>query len=67
MNDLKPHKHGDEGIGSTHSCCKRRLKEMGGKATCCVCDPHLPCDFRPNANMKKPDIKVKKYKQIKLY
>jgi len=46
MNDLKPYKHGDEGKGSTHMCCKTRLKKMGSKATCCICDPHLPCDFR---------------------
>lgn len=62
--DLTPFKHGSEG---THMCCNRRLREMGDKATCCVCDPHLPCDLRPGVGVKKQDTKVKKYKRAKLF
>lgn len=35
MNDLKPHRHGDEGEGSTHYACPDRL----GK-NCCGCTRH---------------------------
>jgi len=62
--NLKQFKHGSE---RTHIYCNRRFKELGVKATCCVCDPHLPCDLRPKANMKKPDANVKKYRPIKLF
>lgn len=62
--DLKQFNHGSEG---THYCCNRRLKELGMKATCCVCDSHLPCDLRPKASIKKPDKKIKKYRPIKLF
>lgn len=31
--------------GETHSCCNKRLKEMGGKAQCCYCVPHDGCEF----------------------
>lgn len=40
MNDLLPHKHGDEGEGSTHSCCPEISKKMGGKTICCECTGH---------------------------
>lgn len=40
MGDMDPFRHGEEG---THICCKRRIDEEGGKATCCVCNPHKNC------------------------
>ena len=48
MNDLKPFQHGEEG---THSVCKNRLKKEGGKATCCVCNPHENCGKKSGGGM----------------
>jgi hypothetical protein len=63
--DLKPFKHGSEG---THSCCNTRLKEMGGKATCCYCDPHLFCDIKiAELKKKKFTPKPKNYNRTKLF
>ena len=41
MNDLKPHKHGDEGAGATHSSCDRHF--IGGESTCCACTKKKNC------------------------
>ena len=49
MNDLKPFVHGEEG---THYVCDNRLKEEGGKAICCECNPHEDCDMN---NKKEVD------------
>ena len=38
--ELKGMKHGHEG---THSVCDVRLKKGGGKARCCICEPHDEC------------------------
>ena len=38
--ELKPFKHGEE---NTHCCCDKRLKEEGGQARCCYCNPHNDC------------------------
>lgn len=42
MNDVAPFRHGDEG---THIACQPRIKAEGGKATCCVCNPHEGCEL----------------------
>jgi hypothetical protein len=63
--DLKPFKHGSEG---THCVCKTRLEEMGGKATCCICDPHLFCDIKiAELKKKKFTPKPKNYNRTKLF
>lgn len=53
MNDIKPHRHGDEGEGSTHSCCNARLKAEGGKARCCYCVPHEDCGLTQRGAVSK--------------
>jgi len=58
MNDLLPHKHGDEGEGSTHFACNNRIKKEGGKATCCACVPHEECELE-NKTMKEEKQKSK--------
>lgn len=45
MEDLKNHKHGDDGGSLTHFCCNGRLKELGGKSQCCQCVPHNDCEL----------------------
>ena len=40
MDDLRSHKHGDEGEGSTHYTCNEMLKIKGAKAVCCGCVKH---------------------------
>ena len=50
MNDLKNHRHGDEGVGSTHWSCNKRLKKEGGYAECCDCYPHNNCGDLPKEN-----------------
>lgn len=40
MNDLKPHRHGDEGEGSTHWVCAEVFERDGGAAVCCECTGH---------------------------
>lgn len=37
MNDLLPHRHGDEG---THFACKEMIKKFGRQALCCGCSNH---------------------------
>ena len=32
----------------THVACDKRIKEEGGKATCCDCDPHVGCELLGN-------------------
>ena len=45
MNDLIPPRHGDEGEGSTHIICRRRLELFGGNGRCCACYPHPDCNL----------------------
>lgn len=53
MNDLRPYRHGDEGVGSTHIACQNRLEKEGGKATCCECNPHENCNLHERKDYKK--------------
>ena len=41
MNDLMPYRHGDEGVGSTHSVCNKH--NIGGKSVCCECSGKTDC------------------------
>ena len=45
MNDLRPHKHGDEGVGSTHAVCNKH--NIGGKSVCCECTGKTDCEATP--------------------
>ena len=40
MNDLLPHKHGDEGNGSTHFACREMMEKYKGNPGCCGCNMH---------------------------
>lgn len=40
MNDLLPHKHGDEGEGSTHYACQEMMEKLKDKVGCCGCNNH---------------------------
>lgn len=39
--------------GQTHSVCKVRLEVEGGKATCCICNPHLGCSLKEDKTQNK--------------
>lgn len=53
-----------------HAICKTRREELGDRAKCCYCDPHLFCDLKIadlKAKAKKQPYKIKKYKNAKLF
>lgn len=56
MNDLKPHKHGQEG---THGACKEMCDKYGDKVGCCECNGHeckssdTETDFAINPDVTK--------------
>jgi len=46
MTDLQPHKHGDEGAGSTHAVCNKH--NIGDKSVCCECSGKDDCSDIPS-------------------
>lgn len=54
MNDLKPHKHADEGEGSTHAVCICTKHNIGGESICCECSRKTDCEnVAPHENWEE--------------